>query len=163
MLQVWSEYALESSSRDLHNALLCTVLQSQNFSQNRQLFFAIEKLNFRFFFNFFVEFYIFLRTFDEFFSGFRAKFQKIVTCVAFSIKFAKTNQKFAENSEFVKKITIIQNYSLHSLLETGVANCELPNRLKREVKRLLDLRWHMRLSFLSKRRFHYQVDVFCFR
>merc|ERR1712182_48573 len=40
------------------------------------------------------------------FSGFRAKFQKIVTCVAFSIKFAKTNQKFAENSEFC------ENYSL---------------------------------------------------
>ena len=48
----------------------------------------------------------FLRIFDEFFSGFRAKFQKIVTCVAFSIKFAKTNQKFAENSEFC------ENYSL---------------------------------------------------
>merc|ERR1712072_958782 len=46
------------------------------------------------------------RIFDEFFSGFRAKFQKIVTCVAFSIKFAKTNQKFAENSEFC------ENYSL---------------------------------------------------
>merc|ERR1712193_522374 len=44
------------------------------------------------------------RIFDEFFSGFRAKFQKIVTCVAFSIKFAKTNQKFAENLNFVKKI-----------------------------------------------------------
>ena len=27
-----------------------------------------------------------------------------MTCVAFSIKFAKTNQTFAENSEFVKKI-----------------------------------------------------------
>ena len=38
------------------------------------------------------------------FSGFRAKFQKILTCVAFSIKFAKTNQKFAENSEFCEKI-----------------------------------------------------------
>ena len=35
--------------------------------------------------------HFFLRIFDEFFSGFRAKFQKIVTCVAFSIKFAKTN------------------------------------------------------------------------
>ena len=44
--------------------------------------------------------------FDDFFSGFRAKFQKIVTCAAFSIKFAKTNQKFAENSEFC------ENYSL---------------------------------------------------
>ena len=58
------------------------------------------------FFNLFVEFCIFLRIFDEFFSGFRAKFQKRVTCVAFSIKFAKTNQKFAENSEFC------ENYSL---------------------------------------------------
>ena len=46
------------------------------------------------------------RIFDEFFSGFRAKFQNIVTCAAFSIKFAKTNQKFAENSEFC------ENYSL---------------------------------------------------
>ena len=50
--------------------------------------------------------YFFLRIFDEFFSGFRAKFQQIVTFVAFSIKFAETNRKFAENSEskFVKKI-----------------------------------------------------------
>ena len=47
--------------------------------------------------------HFFLRIFDEFFSGFRAKFQKIVTCAAFSIKFAKTNQKFAENSEFCEK------------------------------------------------------------
>jgi hypothetical protein len=42
----------------------------------------------------------FLRIFDEMLSGFRAKFQKIVTCVAVSIKFAKTDQKFAENSKF---------------------------------------------------------------
>ena len=49
----------------------------------------------------------FLRIFDEFFSGFRAKFQKIVTCVAFSIKFAKTNQKFAENSEFCEKNSLL--------------------------------------------------------
>merc|ERR1719236_373148 len=47
--------------------------------------------------------HFFLRIFDEFFSGFRAKFQKIVTCAAFSIKFAKTNQNFAENSEFCEK------------------------------------------------------------
>ena len=44
-----------------------------------------------------------IRKKGEFFSGFRAKFQKIVTRVAFSIKFAKTNQKFAENSEFCEK------------------------------------------------------------
>ena len=53
-----------------------------------------------------LNFAFFRRIFDEIFSGFRAKFQKIVTCVAFSIKFAKTNQKFAENSEFC------ENYSL---------------------------------------------------
>ena len=44
-----------------------------------------------------------------------------MTCVAFSIKFAKTNQKFAENSEFCgKKFTIIVNYSLHSLGTSAV-------------------------------------------
>ena len=37
----------------------------------------------------------------------RAKFEKIVTCVAFSIKFAKTNQKFAENSEFCEKNSLL--------------------------------------------------------
>jgi hypothetical protein len=57
------------------------------------------------------------RIFDEFFSGFRAKFQKIVTCAAFSIKFAKTNQKFSENSEFCEKNSLLLvNYSLHSLI-----------------------------------------------
>ena len=61
--------------------------------------------------------HFFLRIFDEFFSGFRAKFQKIVTCAAFSIKFAKTNQKFAENSEFCEKNSLLLvNYSLHSLI-----------------------------------------------
>ena len=39
-------------------------------------------------------------------------------CVAFSIKFAKTNQKFAENSEFCEKNSLIfLNYSLHSLVQ----------------------------------------------
>ena len=37
-----SKYSLESSRRDLHNALLCTVLQSQNFSQKSHRFFAIK-------------------------------------------------------------------------------------------------------------------------
>ena len=60
--------------------------------------------------------HFFLRIFDEFFSGFRAKFQKIVTCAAFSIKFAKTTQKFAENSEFCEKNSLLLvNYSLLSL------------------------------------------------
>ena len=54
--------------------------------------------------------------FDEFFPGFRAKFQKIVTCVAFSINFAKTNQKFAKNSEFCEKKVHYYSKLLTSLL-----------------------------------------------
>ena len=75
------------------------------------------QLNFRFFHFLRRILHFFLRIFDENFSGFRAKFQKIVTCAAFSSKFAKTNQKFAENSEFCeKKSLLLVNYSLHSLL-----------------------------------------------
>ena len=53
----------------------------------------------------------FSANFDELFSGFRDKLQKRVTCVAFSIEFAKTNKKFSENSEICK------NYSsvIHSI------------------------------------------------
>ena len=60
------------------------------------------------------------------FSGFRSKFQKIVTCVAFSIKFAKTNQKFAENSEFCEKIHyLIYSKLFTSLLRLTAADLEL--------------------------------------
>ena len=52
---------------------------------------------------------IFLRIFDEILSGFRDKFQKRVTCVAFSIKFAITNQKIADLSEF---FNFVENYSI---------------------------------------------------
>ena len=57
-----SKYSLESSRRDLHNALLCTFLQSQNFSQKSSSFFRDWILIFRFFsfassnFAFFCEF-----------------------------------------------------------------------------------------------------------
>ena len=89
------------------------------FVKNRQKRFAIELMNFVNSIANNWNFAFFLRIFDEFFSGFRAKFQKIVTGVVFSIKFAKTNQKFAENSEFRENysliVTIIQNYSLVSL------------------------------------------------
>jgi len=77
------------------------------FVKNRQFFFAIELMNFINSIAKNSNFAFFLRIFDEFFSGFRAKFQKIVTCVAFSIKFAKTNQKFAENSEFCEKNSLL--------------------------------------------------------
>ena len=93
-----SKYSLESSRRDLHNALLCTVLQTQNFSQKSPTFFRDRVLNFWFLISCFSSnFAFFLRIFDEILSGFRDKFQERVTCVAFffsgafSIKFAKTN------------------------------------------------------------------------
>ena len=40
-----SKYALESSRRDLHNALLCTVLNAQNFLQKSLKFLPIFSLN----------------------------------------------------------------------------------------------------------------------
>ena len=87
-------------------------------------------MNFRFFSISSSNFAFFLRIFDEFFSGFRAKFQKIVTCAAFSIKFAKTNQKFAENSEFCEKNSLLLvNYSLHSLTAT---RCAAPSGSRRQ-------------------------------
>ena len=48
--------------------------------------------------------HFFLRIFDENFSGFRAKFQKIVTCAAFSIKFAKQIRNLPKILNFVKII-----------------------------------------------------------
>ena len=77
------------------------------FVKNRQNLFAIELMNFVNSIAKNSNFAFFLRIFDEFFSGFRAKFQKIVTCVAFSIKFTKTNQKFAENFEFCEKNSLL--------------------------------------------------------
>ena len=41
-----SKYALESSRRDLHNALLCTVLNAQNFRQKSLKFLLIFSPNF---------------------------------------------------------------------------------------------------------------------
>ena len=59
-----------------------------------------------------------------------------MTCVAFSIKFAKTNQKFAENSEFCEKNSLLLvNYSLHSLVEP---------ELLRDGRALLELRLRAR-------------------
>ena len=74
------------------------------FVKNRQNFFAIELMNIHEFNRKHFEFCIFfLRIFDDFFPDFAPNSKKIVTRVAFSIKFAKTNQKFAENSEFCEK------------------------------------------------------------
>ena len=53
--------------------------------------FSRMNIEFPMYFIFGVEFCIFLRMFYEILSGFRDKFQKRVTCVAFSIEFAETN------------------------------------------------------------------------
>ena len=58
-----SKYSLESSRRDLHNVFLCTVLQSQNFSQNSSTFFRDWIVEFPFFSQF-------LRRILHFFSEF---------------------------------------------------------------------------------------------
>ena len=72
--------------------------------KNRHHFFAIEYLNFRLYSFSASNFAFFLRIFDEILSGFRDNFQKRVTCVAFSLKFAKTNLKIAENSEICENV-----------------------------------------------------------
>ena len=60
-----SKYSLESSRRDLHNALLCTVLQSQNFSQKSSSFFRDWVIEFPIFSISSSNFAFFLRNFDE--------------------------------------------------------------------------------------------------
>ena len=134
-----SKYALESSRRDLHNALLCTVLQSQFFRQKSPKLFRDWINEYSLIHSQTLRILRFLaRIFDEFFSGFRAKFQKIVTCVAFSIKFAKTNQKFAENSEFCEKNSLLLvNYSLHSLSPRRL--CDTP----RSARSVATFRWFL--------------------
>ena len=127
-----SKYSLESSRRDLHNALesnppmkrngrkeenalLCTVLQTQNFSQKSPTFFRDWIIEFPIFFIFFVEFAFFLRIFDDMFSGFRAKFQKRVTSVAFQSILRKQIRKLPkiENSEICENYSIFFNI-IHS-------------------------------------------------
>ena len=75
---------------DVENEILLHRSDLKVSAKNRQHFFAIEN-EFLMFFMFRVKFCIFLRLFYDILSGFRDKFQKRVTCVAFSIKFAITN------------------------------------------------------------------------
>ena len=87
---------------------ICILLHRSDlkFSQKSSTFFREWIMNFRFFI-FVLNFAFFLRNFVEMLSGFRDKFQKRVTRVAFSIEFAKKKKNLiAENSEICK------NYSL---------------------------------------------------
>ena len=103
-----SKYSLESSRRDLHNALLCTVLQSQNFSQKSSSFFRDWITEFANFFICFVKFCIFSANFWWFFPGFRAKFQKRVSSVTFQSILRKQIRKLPKT---LKSVKIIQYYS----------------------------------------------------
>ena len=107
-----SKYSLESSRRDLHNALLCTVLQSQNFSQKSSTFFRDWIIEFLIFFIFSVEFCIFWKFSANFLWIFfrisRQIPEKSDVC-RFSINFAKTNLKIAENSEICENYSILLN------------------------------------------------------
>ena len=78
-----SKYSLESSWRDLQDFHIFAPLRSQNFSQKSSTVFSRMNNEFPIFFISGVEFCSFLRIFDEILSGFRDKFQKRVTCVAF--------------------------------------------------------------------------------
>ena len=101
-------------------------------------------------FHFLCRICIFYAIFCEILSGFGDKFQKRVTCVAFSIKFAHTkyyffflfiqnitNRKIAENSEirFCEKYSllalIINNFSFVSL---GAARAEARGGAQRDAE-----------------------------
>ena len=103
-----SKYSLESSRRDLHNTLLCTVLQSQNFSQKSSTFFRDWIIEFPFF--------LFLRRILHFFCECLMIFFRISRQIPeksdvcrFSIKFAKTNSKIAEIFEICENYSILFN------------------------------------------------------
>ena len=103
-------YSLESSRRDLHKALLCTVLQSQNFSQKSSTFFRDWIIEFPIFSFFSSNFAFFLRNFDEFFSGFRAELQERVRSVAFQ---SNLRERIRKLPKFLKILKInILNYSI---------------------------------------------------
>ena len=53
-------------------------------------------------------------------SEFRDKFQKRVTCVAFSIQLAKTNSKIAENSEICESLKLFINIHYYSFVSLVV-------------------------------------------
>jgi len=106
-----SKYSLESSRRDLHNALLCTVLRSQNFSQKSSTFFRRGDwiIEFPFFSISSSNFAFFLRTFDKKISGFRAKFQRRVTSVAFQ---SILRNKLENCRKLIQNSEICENYSI---------------------------------------------------
>ena len=88
LISIWT---LESSRRDLHNAPLCTVLQSQNFSQKSSTFFRDWIIEFPIFFIFFVEFCIFSANFWWIFFRISRQIPEKSDVCRFSINFAKTN------------------------------------------------------------------------
>ena len=69
-------------------------------------------MNFRYVVIFLLEFCMFALNFYEILSGVRDKFQKRMTCVAFSIKCAKNKFENCRKLKILKSVKIIQYYSI---------------------------------------------------
>ena len=108
-----SKCSLESSRRDLYNGLLCTVIQSQNFSQNSSTFFREWMMNFRFFHALHRILHLFCEFLMTFCPDFATNSRK-EWCVAFSIKLICENK--LENCRnfwnLWKLFNIIQYFSI---------------------------------------------------
>ena len=101
-----SKHSLESSCRDLHNALLCTVFQSQNFSQKLSTFFRDWINEFPIFSFFSSNFAFFCEFFMNFFPDFAPNSRKEWRLSLFNQiceNFGKFNNKFAK---FWQKIVL---------------------------------------------------------
>ena len=105
-----SKYSLESSRRDLHKALLCTVLQTQNFSQKSSSFFRDWIIEFPIFFIFCVDFCNFFCEFlMKFCPDFATNSRKEWRVSLFQSKLRKKIRKLPK---ILKSVKIIHYYSL---------------------------------------------------
>ena len=111
-----SKYSLESSRRDLHNALLCTVLQSQNFSQKSSTFFRDWIIEFPIFSISSSNFAFFLRNFDEFFPDFAPNSRKEWGLSLFNQFCENELENYRNFWKFWKLFNFIQFYSIVSLI-----------------------------------------------
>ena len=97
-----SKFSLETSRRDLHNALLCTVLQTQNFSQKSSTFFRDWILNFWFFHFSRQNLHFVLRFLMKFCPDFATNSRKEWRVSLFQSNLRKQIRKLPKFMEFVK-------------------------------------------------------------
>ena len=104
-----SKYSLESSRRDPHNALLCTVLQSQNFSQKIVNIFSRLNIEFPIFFIFSSNFAFFCDFLMKFCSDFATNSRKEWRVSLFQLNLRKQIRKLPK---ILKSVKINETYSL---------------------------------------------------